>query len=484
MRYSRRQIHDSREDAHERRPAASERSVVSSYFEADKKEKSAPSPDRLGSAKNTNRLWQLNSPGKSWIQAARNLEEDKMLNTITDPISRPESRATALVTMSAICCGQFSTALVYDAFSPIMPNLVRHFGGGASSEWTVQAAMSLSVFGMAVAGIFASSLVSRFGFRTILFFAWLFFGMCGFAPMFVEGPSSLLISRFALGIFAGLLYALSGIAVAVRYENDVSGRTRFMGINMAAGPASALVFLFLAAWTARIVWYAPFGLYAAFGLLGMILVSFTNLPPARKNSTRHGVANLARGLAPALPAYGLILVALVLQNLFNVQIVFLLASRGMGDPSFVSTAISVMTIGMTPAYAFYSMVLDRLGLRRTVFTGFALQALAALLCAQSSHFYITVIGMAFAGVAIGFSVMSATQIIMTRTDSQYVSAALGLSSTQILLVSSLAPFVYVPLKAIVGNDGIYYVSATVVAIGLFAWAIFFRRTPLKAVEAD
>jgi predicted MFS family arabinose efflux permease len=402
------------------------------------------------------------------------------MNSMTSSLVRNESRAATLLTMTAICWGQCSTALVYDAFSPIMPALVKHFGGGSGSEWTVQAAMSISVFGMAVAGMFSSPLVARFGFRLVLFFSWLLFAVFGTAPMFAEGAATLLASRFFLGVSAGLLFALAGIAVAARYKDDDAGRTRLMGINMAVGPASALIFLFLAAWVARIQWYAPFTLYGIFGLLGMALVLSTNLPSTTQHSNKSSVSGLARGLKPALPAYALIVVALIAQNLFNVQIVFLMASRGMGDPSMVSIAISVMTIGMMPACALYSLVLSRLGLSKTIFVGIAFQAIAALLCGISAQFSFTIAGMACAGIGIGLGVMSATQLIMSRTSPEYVSVALGISSTEILFVSSLAPFAYVPLKAVIGGDGIYVVSAVILAFGLITWPLVRRVIHRKA----
>jgi MFS family permease len=387
---------------------------------------------------------------------------------------RSESRTAALGTITAISWGQCSTALVFDAFSPIMPTLVRHFGGGASSEWTVQAAMSISIFGMAVAGVFSAPLVARFGFRLVLSLAWLLFAIFGTLPMWTEGATALLASRFCLGLTAGFLFALANIAVATRYEHDEAGRTRFMGINMAVGPGSAIIFLFLAARVAHIAWYAPFTLYAIFGLLGMALVISTNLPSRPARPAKFGLSRLAHGLAPAIPAYALIVVANVIHNLFNVQIVFLMASRGMGDPSLVSLAISVMTIGMVPACVFYSMVLSKLGLSRTILTGLVFQATAAFLCGSSPQLPITIAGMACAGIGIGLGVMSATQLIMSRASPEYVSAALGFATTEILLVSSLSPFVYVPLKAMIGGNGIYFASGIVLVVGLVTWPVLRR----------
>ena len=381
-------------------------------------------------------------------------------------------RAGAVVTVAAIICGNAAPPMIYDALAPVLPAIARHFGGGTAGEAIAQAAIAVATLGMGLAGLFTAALASRFGFRRAMAGGWILFGIFGTVGVVSLPAPLLLASRFLLGLSGGLLMAIAGIAVAARYSGDEAARARMMGINLAVGPFSAIAFLIAAAALADISWRAPFLLHAGLAVAGLMLVCAARLPSAPHPDQRAKRPGL-NGLRPAVPAYLAIFAGLVVSNLFNVQIAFLLASRGAGEPATVASVMSAMLLALATTYTVFGPVYRRLGTMGTILLGMIFFIAASLLCASFESLSVTAAGMACAGVAMGLTVAAAMNLIMDRCSAEVTPAALGAATTLIYASGAVAPAIFVPLRSITGYEGLYYLCA--LAMGLSVSALILVR---------
>lgn len=380
---------------------------------------------------------------------------------------RSSARVGALLTVAAIICGNAAPPMIYDALAPVLPAIARHFGGGTAGEAVAQATIAVATLGMGLAGLVAAALTLRFGFRRTMFAAWLLFGLFGTIGIVGLPAPALLASRFLLGLAGGALMAIAGIAVAARYAGNEAARAKMMGINLSVGPFTAIGFLFIAAALAEISWRTPFLMHAALGVIGMVLVANAELPPV-PGADQSKPVSAWRAVVPAAPAYLVILAGLVVSNLFSVQIAFLLASRNLGDPGTVASILSTMLFALAATYMLFGSIHRRLGPGRTVMLGMAFFGVGALLCAGSHSLLSTAAGMICSGIAMGLTVGAAMTMIIDRCTPGGTPIALGLATTMIYFSGAIAPMIFVPLRPVVGYDGLYYLCSIAIAIGILA----------------
>lgn len=379
-----------------------------------------------------------------------------------------ESRAQAALAVAAICCGNAGPAMVYDALPPVLPQLAAHFGGGAGGELIAQAAIALAVFGMGLSGLVSAAIVARFGFRRTLIGGWLVFGLSGSAGLLLDSAPVLLATRLIVGLMGGMLMTAAGLGIAARYDED--GRARMMGVNLAVGAFTAILFLFAAAAMARISWRAPFALHAMLAIVALVLVARARLPDSARSVAGSVPGAFWPAFVPALAAYGLIAVIVVTGNLFNVQIVFLLVSRGFSDPGTLAAICAIMPLALGLTNIVFGSIEARLGLVRTLATAMGLFVAGTFLCAVLPSLATTALGMIAGGIALGLGTPAALTLIMRRMEPARMPTALSFATTLIYTGGALAPLAYVPLRGLVGHGGIYFVAAGLILAGLLGWS--------------
>jgi MFS family permease len=375
-----------------------------------------------------------------------------------------EGRVQAFVSVAAICCGNAGPALIYDALAPVLPNIAAHFGGGIQGESVAQAAVSLAVIGMGLAGLFTAPVIARRGFRAVLNAGWLVFGLAGSAGLLLDSAPALLATRLLLGLMGGMLMASAGLGIAARYEP--AQRPRMMGWNLAVGAFTAIAFLFLAATAARLSWRAPFALHGVLATIGLLLVAGARLPVTARPEAAPAAGDRLRALGPALPAYGLLLVMVVTGNLFNVQIVFLLAARGFGDPGTLATICAIMPFALGFTNIAFGAIEARLGVVRTIGASMLLFVVGTVLCAMVPSLVVTGAGMIAGGIALGLCTPAAMTLIMRGVEPARMPTALSLATTLLYVGGGVAPLIWVPLRAVVGHGGIYLCAGGVILAGL------------------
>ena len=378
-----------------------------------------------------------------------------------------ETRLRAVWTVAAICCGNAGPAMVYDALPPVLPEISAHFGGGGTGENIAQAAIALAVLGMGLSGLFSAAVVARFGFRRTLLGGWLIFGLSGSAGLAIDSAPVLLATRLLVGLMAGMLMTTAGLGIAARY--DEGGRARMMGVNLAVGAFTAILFLFAAAAMAKISWRAPFALHGILALVARALVTRAHLPESGRPVAVTVPGSFWSALIPALAAYGLILVIVVTGNLFNVQIVFLLVSRGFTDPGTLATICAIMPLALGLTNIVFGNIEARLGLTWTIVAAMGLFVAGTLLCAAFPSLVTTGIGMVAGGIALGLGTPSALTLIMRRVDPLRMPTALSFATTLIYTGGAIAPLAYIPLRQLVGHAGIYFSAASFIFAGIIIW---------------
>jgi hypothetical protein len=265
--------------------------------------------------------------------------------------------------------------------------------------------------------------------------------------------------------------ASAGIAVAAVCADDDRARSRMMGISLAVSPFNSVLFLFVAELVSRISWRVPFALHGVLALIVMIPVVAAALPAASRAVATATSRFRWRALRPAAGAFGLLVLAFGVGNVFSVQIAFLLAYRGLGDPTTVATVTSPLRVRLGLTYIWFGAIERRLGARGTAGLGLMALSIGALLCGITPRLGVTMAGMICGGVAQGLLVTTAMIIIVRRSDPDAASLALGLATTLIYMAGATAPLALLPLRAQVGHDGMYLVVGLAVLVLLLVLSV-------------
>jgi MFS family permease len=372
-------------------------------------------------------------------------------------------RTPALVI--SIFAGNTGVAVVYDALPPILPALSAHFGGGAIGDLVAQLVSTLAIFGLALSGLFAGFLIERWGVKRILLVGLLTFALAGSAGLFIDSALALLGTRFLVGLATGTMLTCGASLIAANYRGIE--QARMTGRMFSLGAVCAAAFVLVSGALASISWRAPFLMHGAFAAFFLVPALLLKSPESAEVSGVAGsaVGNLRR-LRPAAFGYCLVFAVVLINNLFNIQITFLLSQVGVTAPGTIAVVCVGNVISLAVAGAAYGWVESHLGFYRTAQIAFTALALGAGVCATSSGALPILLGASIGGAGGGLGVTGMMSLIMRRVPVKLAPRALGFATTMMFLGASAAPLIFSPIRAVVGLPGVYLVVATAILIAL------------------
>lgn len=381
-------------------------------------------------------------------------------------------RATpTLITTLALLAGYTAPAMIYDALPPILPRVAAHFGGGREGEWIAQMSVALAILGTGFGGVVAGSAIGRIGLRAALICGWLLFALSGSIGLIVDESGSLLVSRFATGLGAGILLGGSTIGIALSYS--ASARPRVTGFGLATAAGSAVAFLYVAAMVAEVFWRAPFALHMILALIVIPLVVFARFPAVEQAASLNG-REFVSALGRLYPTYALILVLVLVGNLFIVQTTFLLSARGFSEPGFIARILVVAPIVIGIANLCFGWVEERIGIGNCVASALGFFALGAFCYGASPWLPITTLGVALGSIGVGIGVPAAFVSVMNRCDEKFAPQGVGLATAINCFAGFLAPTIYVPLYHRFGYDATYLAISALMAVSAVLYVMASR----------
>lgn len=164
------------------------------------------------------------------------------------------------------------TVLVIAILGPSLPQMQQHFADVPHAEYLVPMTMTVPMLLMALLSVFVGLLSDRMGRKRLLVGATLLYGLFGTAPLYLEGLTSIVASRVALGTMEAVLMTVSTTMIGDYYRG--AQRERFMALQVTVASIAAFVLNNLGGVIAEHGWRAPYAVYAISFLLAPLMAIY------------------------------------------------------------------------------------------------------------------------------------------------------------------------------------------------------------------
>ncbi len=399
-------------------------------------------------------------------------------------VALSQSRESGLfrtIRLIVLLAGGVLAGAVQLAILPAMTQMAAHFSeNGADGAFIAQNVTTIAAPVMAFGAPLIGWLAGLVGKRRVLLTAALVYGIAGIAGAFAPDLWTLLASRLILGLAAAGYVTVSVALLGDYYSGAV--RDRLIGWYSVIGGGGTMVVLFAAGKLTEFGgWHAPFALYLA-GIPLFFLALFTVFEVPRAAAATVGVAG-ANSLRGTYGIFALITVISVVMYTVTIQGTFLMASKGIVNPSTQSNVLLLSTVGsMAGAYVF-GFIRPRLGFHLVLaLTWLALGAGNIGFASTANVFLLTF----FAGlVGMGSGLMQPlTQSAVLNTVSPAAATrAMGFAIGCIFLGQFVHPYVLAPLREHFGIENAFLIIGAASLAGAVLAVVWRVRNAARPARA-
>jgi MFS family permease len=216
--------------------------------------------------------------------------------------------------------------------SPLLPTITEHFRGVANLDVKISLLATIPALFVAVLAAPAGMLGDRLGHRSLLFWAVLLYGVAGVAPRFLASLESIVATRAVVGIAEAVIMTSANALLASYFVG--ANRQRWLAVQTAAAPVSAMVLLALGGLFGRGNWQNAFLLYGVAFLMVPLVLRLLPVAPVQRGAFTTAVEepfNVKRLIV-------ICLITLFGSTAFFITIIqfgFLANLRGVADPAVI-----------------------------------------------------------------------------------------------------------------------------------------------------
>ncbi|WP_085663748.1 MULTISPECIES: MFS transporter [unclassified Pseudomonas] len=374
-------------------------------------------------------------------------------------------------------------ALLYTVASPILPQMAAQLGGDPDDAILVaQLVMMVPSIGLMLGGPLMGWLVDRWGAPRLLWVACAGYALLGSGGLYLAEPWSLIGSRFLLGIMAAGL-GTATLALTARYF-EPQARSRLVGYQSACGALVGLMSMLAAGYLGQVFgWRIPFAFYLA--ALPLLVMALVFIPKTNQH------AGEPAGSAGQTSLGSMVWLLLGIVPLFicvftsSTQVSFLLAERGVVQPSVVAIVIAMSALFNTLGAAGYGRLSLRFGSPRMYLLALVSLAAGHVVVGMSAPTLVAALGCALTGYGSGLLLPYLVNLVLDRCEEAQRGRAVGLMYSCMFLGSFLNPLLLAPLAVYLGR------GTAVIMIGLallIYWVILLvlrvRPTAQRCASAE
>jgi MFS family permease len=338
--------------------------------------------------------------------------------------------------MATVIAGTSFNAVTADAMVSAMPQMSREFGSGDGARFLVQMIMVAPSISIIVGAPLAGMVIRRFGLKALMVPGLIIYALCGAFGYFAPDAASLILSRVILGFTSGLL----GAAALTPAAGFPPGQqARLLGFANAMAAATAIGSFVLGGWLAgQFGWRTANLAY----LWSLVLIPIVMAGPAQMAVKSHDIADAPFPWAATLPIYLLALAMFMIVYAPSIEGPFLLARRGMTDPSHIGLAISAPALACVLSALCYGRIANLLDRRWQYLLLFTLFTLSGTVTTFSAGLTATIIGMSFSGLASGMLSPLLLSTLMREVPHKHLATAAGTFASATFLSVFLTPPTY------------------------------------------
>lgn len=277
--------------------------------------------------------------------------------TIPHPPSSARPHEPRLIHAVILLVTSGLTVLVTAILGPSLPAMQAHFKDVPGAEFLVPMTMTAPMLMMAGFSVFAGELADRIGRKRLLVAAAVLYALAGTAPLYLQSLTTIIASRFALGLVEAVLMTVSTMMIGDYYEG--TRRERFMSLQTTVAATSAFLFNTLGGAIAEHGWRAPYAVFAVSLLLAPLMVMYLWEPRTRASMTAEQLAADASAFRPGLLAF-ICALGIVLGVVFltvPVHFGFLHGAIGEQSPARIGLAYGLNSLGVIGGTLLFGWVL-------------------------------------------------------------------------------------------------------------------------------
>ncbi|MES3707283.1 MFS transporter [Pseudomonas putida] len=339
---------------------------------------------------------------------------------------------------------------------PIVPLLFEQFGSHHEARFLIPLLITAPSACIALLSPLAGWLADRLGRRRLLLAAVFGYGICGFAPFFLHDLTSIIISRFGLGITEAVIMTVANTLMGDFYPPEP--RRKWLAVQSAVGSLSGTTLMFLGGVLGGYGWQGPFLLYLlAFPIFAMLLF-FTWEPVAHREPS--GFAGAACFPVRKMGVIALVtLFCAVLYYVEVLQVSQVFHLLGLTSTADIGLAGAIAGLGV-PLGALLFAKLSKQDIHVHVFTVFTLFAIGLVGLGQASTIPWAV-GAAFvAQVGCGMLIPALINWCLGSLNAQHRGRGVGIWTGAFFIGQFVSPFAVTLLASAFGG-----LATAIVAMG-------------------
>jgi len=388
--------------------------------------------------------------------------------TLNDQPAGPSGTITGFrewMAVSVVLSGGMMLALVVSAMSPIAAKAAAYFAKSGNGDMVTQMIVTTPAVGIIIGGPVCGWLIALLGAKRFFLIALGLFGLAGSAGLYLDDASTLLVSRFLLGLATSGIVTAMITMIGAFYTPQV--RARILGYQSATGALAGVAIIFGAGQLGELAgWRAPFGLYLlAFPVLalGALYLPTTERPAKR---SKQSAPTDYSALINLWPIYLMIIPMFIAVYMPNIQVSFLLRDDGVTNA--MTQSYVILTGAATVALAAWQFgPLQRwLGNNTILLLCFVFQGAGIALMGLTHGPIWTALGCAILGIGTGISNPVIGDLIVSRTAPDIRSLAIGASYTARYSGDFINPLVVHPLGVAFGLHRAFVVVGSLFLAGV------------------
>lgn len=249
------------------------------------------------------------------------------------------------------------TVLVTAILGPSLPAMQAHFQAVPGADYLVPLTMTAPMLMMAGLSVFMGELADRFGRKRLLVGATVLYAVVGTAPMFLESLTTIIASRFALGVMEAALMTISTTMIGDYYEG--ARRERFMSLQTTVSASSAFLLNTLGGAIAEHGWRAPYAVFAVSLVLAPLMAIYLWEPRTRASMTTAQITEDSLSFRPRLLAFICLLAVLLGIAFLTVPVHFgyLHGAIGVQSPAQIGIAYGINSLGVVTGTLLFGWVI-------------------------------------------------------------------------------------------------------------------------------
>jgi MFS family permease len=418
------------------------------------------------------------------IVPAKAPEARKREEALGDQAFEPKATITGFhewMTLIVMLSGGVMLGLVVAAMSPIAHEASLYFGKKGDGDLVAQMIVTVPSVGIIIGGPLCGWLIDKIGSQNFFRTALGVFGVAGSAGLYLEDATTLMVSRFILGLAtAGIVTAMITM-ISEHYTPEA--RARILGYQSGSGALAGVLTIWGAGQLGAFGWRIPFALYLLAFLV--LVLGFLYLPVSRRRTgpRMQSMPTDFRALVRLWPIYLMIIPMFIAVYMPNIQVSFLLRDDGIMGPINQSYVILTGAFMVAVSAFCFSAIRRRLSAAQILIACFLFQGVGIVIMGLSHTALGIAAGCGVLGIGTGIANPLISDIIVGRTAPEMRSRAIGASYTARYSGDFLNPLIVHPLGVALGLHnafllvGALFLAGATIAAGL-------RQTVMKPASAE